>query len=112
MKKHLLILVLLAIVLSVSYAQKKDTTVILKFDMKEDVAPALWRKTQKAFDMANEINADLIIIHMNTYGGMVVSADSIRTKILNSNIPVYVYIDNNNKWNRHYLQMEARPCYS
>ena len=95
MKKHLLILVLLAIVLSETYAQKKDTTVILKFDMKEDVAPALWRKTQKAFDMANEINADLIIIHMNTYGGMVVSADSIRTKILNSNIPVYVYIDNN-----------------
>jgi membrane-bound serine protease (ClpP class) len=32
---------------------------------------------------------------MNTYGGMVDAADSIRTKILNSKIPVYVFIDNN-----------------
>jgi len=34
-------------------------------------------------------------LHMNTYGGQVVFADSIRTKILNSPIPVHVFIDNN-----------------
>src|SRR3989339_295657 len=73
----------------------QDTTIVLKFDMKEEVAPALWRKTQKAFDEATAVGADVILIHMNTYGGMVVSADSIRTKILNSEIPVYVFIDNN-----------------
>ena len=39
--------------------------------------------------------ADLIILHLNTYGGEVVYADSIRTKILNSRIPVHVFIDNN-----------------
>jgi len=32
---------------------------------------------------------------MNTYGGEVLYADSIRTKILNSKIPVYVFVDNN-----------------
>jgi membrane-bound serine protease (ClpP class) len=32
---------------------------------------------------------------MNTYGGTVVDADSIRTKILESKIPVFVFIDNN-----------------
>ncbi|RLD66699.1 MAG: nodulation protein NfeD [Bacteroidetes bacterium] len=32
---------------------------------------------------------------MNTYGGLVDAADSIRTKILNSEIPVFVFIDNN-----------------
>ncbi len=73
----------------------QDTTIVLKFDMNEEVAPALWRKTQKAFEKADEVKADVILIHMNTYGGMVVSADSIRTKILNSHIPVYVFIDNN-----------------
>jgi len=41
------------------------------------------------------MGADIIIIHMNTYGGLVDMADSIRTKILNSNIPVYVFIDDN-----------------
>jgi membrane-bound serine protease (ClpP class) len=32
---------------------------------------------------------------MNTYGGLVDVADSIRTKILNSRIPVYIFIDDN-----------------
>lgn len=56
--------------------------------------PAAWRITQRGFDEAAEQNADIIIIHMNTYGGMVNMADSIRTKILNSTIPVWVFIDN------------------
>ena len=37
----------------------------------------------------------IFLIHMNTYGGTVLDADSIRTKILQSSIPVYVFIDNN-----------------
>ncbi|MCK5028775.1 MAG: S49 family peptidase, partial [Bacteroidales bacterium] len=40
-------------------------------------------------------NAEYIIINMNSYGGMVNMADSIRTKILESKIPVYVFITNN-----------------
>jgi membrane-bound serine protease (ClpP class) len=95
--KNILLLLTTTIILSLGAKSQSnsDTTVILKFKMKEEIAPALWRKTQKAFAMACNINADLIIIDMNTYGGMVVSADSIRTKILNSDIPVYVFIDNN-----------------
>ncbi|MBN1252571.1 MAG: nodulation protein NfeD [Bacteroidales bacterium] len=73
----------------------KKNKIILKFDIKEMIGPAIWRKTIQAFNKANEINADLILIHMNTYGGLVDAADSIRTKILNSDIPVYVFIDNN-----------------
>lgn len=95
MKKLFLLITLSILFSSFLNAQKKDTTIILTFDMKEEVAPALWRKTQKAFEMAEKEGARLIIIHMNTYGGMVVSADSIRTLILNSKIPVYVFIDNN-----------------
>lgn len=57
--------------------------------------PATWRQTKQAFDAADSLNADLMLIHMNTYGGTVLDADSIRTKILNSPIPVYVFIDNN-----------------
>jgi membrane-bound serine protease (ClpP class) len=68
---------------------------IYKFNIKENIAPPVWRTTQKAFKEAKEANADIILIHMNTYGGMVDAADSIRTKILNCNIPVYVFIDNN-----------------
>ena len=44
---------------------------------------------------ANEYNADAILLHLNTYGGTLVEADSMRTAILYSQIPVYVFIDNN-----------------
>lgn len=72
-----------------------EKTLVFKYDMKEQIAPAIWRITQKSFDEATKIGADIIIIHMNTYGGLLDAADSIRTMILNSPIPVYVFIDNN-----------------
>jgi membrane-bound serine protease (ClpP class) len=68
---------------------------VYKFDIKENIAPPVWRTTKMAIEEAEDINADIILVHMNTYGGMVDAADSIRTKILDSEIPVYVYIDNN-----------------
>jgi len=68
---------------------------IFKYEMKEQIAPAIWRITKKSFEEATKIGADYIIIHMNTYGGLLDAADSIRTMILNSPIPVFVFIDNN-----------------
>jgi membrane-bound serine protease (ClpP class) len=72
-----------------------DTTLVYLFEIKENIAPPAWRLTQRAFEEAAEMHADLILLHLNTYGGMLNTADSIRTKILNSNIPVWVFIDNN-----------------
>jgi membrane-bound serine protease (ClpP class) len=70
-------------------------TIVYKFDIRKDIGPPIWRRTQKAIEEAEAMNADLIIISMNTYGGMVESADSIRTKILNTPIKTIAYIDNN-----------------
>lgn len=68
---------------------------VYKFNIKRKIDPTAWRNTQQSIDKAKALDADLIFIHMNTYGGMVISADSIRTKILNTEIPVYVFVDNN-----------------
>jgi membrane-bound serine protease (ClpP class) len=73
----------------------KKQTLIYKFDIKEEIGPPVWHKTRKAFIEANSMKADVILIHMNTYGGMLESADSIRTAVLQSTIPVWVFIDNN-----------------
>ncbi len=75
--------------------QQTKKTIVFQYDIMQEIAPAVWRHTQQSFEQAKAMNADLILIHMNTYGGLVDIADSIRTKILNSNIPVYVFIDNN-----------------
>ncbi|PKP34331.1 MAG: serine protease [Bacteroidetes bacterium HGW-Bacteroidetes-17] len=90
-------LVLIAFVFTSTngYAQTDSIQKIYKFNIKEEIAPPIWRLTKNAFKEAREINADLILIHMNTYGGMLDAADSIRTMILESEIPVYVFIDNN-----------------
>ncbi|KAF0195645.1 MAG: membrane-bound serine protease (ClpP class) [Bacteroidetes bacterium] len=76
-------------------SNRKKATLIYKFDIKEEIAPPVWHKTRKAFAEARLMKADVILIHMNTYGGMLESADSIRTAILQSGIPVWVFIDNN-----------------
>jgi len=95
-KKLFLNIVLLLIAANI-FAQLDSTKKykIYVFDIKEEIAKPAHFNTQKAFSEAEKLNADIILIHMNTYGGAVDAADSIRTNILNSKIPVYVFIDNN-----------------
>lgn len=68
---------------------------IFTFTMDRQVDKGLWRITKNAFEESEKWNADLIIIRMNTYGGLVDMADSIRTRILYYPKPVWVFIDNN-----------------
>ncbi|HKJ79435.1 MAG TPA: S49 family peptidase, partial [Prolixibacteraceae bacterium] len=75
--------------------QESEETLVYKLNIKQEITRATWRQTKQAFAEADSLNADLFLIHMNTYGGTVLDADSIRTKILQSTIPVYVFIDNN-----------------
>jgi membrane-bound serine protease (ClpP class) len=72
-----------------------EKSIIYTFSIKDVIAAPAWRTTQEAFKEANELGADIIILHLNTYGGEVSAADSIRTKLLNSKVPVHVFIDDN-----------------
>ena len=76
-------------------ADSINATQVYTFKIFREIGSTSWIHTQKAFAEAEAMHADLILLHMNTYGGQVVFADSIRTKILNSLIPVHVFIDNN-----------------
>lgn len=70
-------------------------TLVYTFAIKDNIAAPTWRITQEAFEEANALGADLVVLHLNTYGGEVSAADSIRTKLLNARMPVYVFIDDN-----------------
>jgi membrane-bound serine protease (ClpP class) len=70
-------------------------TLIYTFAIKDNIAAPTWRITQEAFEEALALEADAVILHLNTYGGEVSAADSIRTKLLNAPMPVYVFIDDN-----------------
>ena len=72
-----------------------DSNTVYLFEINDEIAEPVWHNMQKAFSLAKELNATTIVINMNTYGGGVVMADSIRTTILRSKIPVYMLINNN-----------------
>jgi len=93
--KYYFLAIFMAIISSVWSQDSIDVVKVYKMDIKEEIAPPVWHHTKKAFAEAKAKGADLIIIEMNTYGGMLVAADSIRTKILDSKIPVYVFINKN-----------------
>ena len=98
MKKtiYLLLFILFSVHFStLAQDQKGNDTIIYVINIKDDINSTTWLYVKNGFREAQDMNAHSIIIHMNTYGGEVVFADSIRTKILNSTIPVSVFIDNN-----------------
>lgn len=95
MKKVLISLIMPVILLMAVSAGADNQPLVYKLNIKEEIAPGIWRQTQRAFEAADSLGADLFLIHMNTYGGTVVDADSIRTKIMQSKIPVVVFVDNN-----------------
>ena len=93
--KRILVLVVLLSLWGVHFSFAGDTTRVYVYKIFREIGSTSWVHTQEAFHEAEMLNAKCIILHLNTYGGQVIFADSIRTKILNSKIPVHVFIDNN-----------------
>src|SRR5690606_26837991 len=60
-----------------------------------DINATSWRNTKQAYLKAMEQNAAVMLIEMNTFGGMVNFADSIRSTILDSPIKTIVFINHN-----------------
>lgn len=81
--------------LIILFCQTFAQTKVYQLDLKDEINPAAWRSTRKAFEDAEKQNAKIFIINMNTYGGLLDYADSIRTKIINSKLKTIVFIDNN-----------------
>lgn len=72
-----------------------EKTLVYKIDIKKEIDKTSWIYLNKGLAEAQSLNADAVLLHLNTYGGLLDAADSMRTAILYSPIPVYVFIDNN-----------------
>jgi membrane-bound serine protease (ClpP class) len=73
----------------------EEQPLIYKIDIKREIDNTTQLYLSKGLAEAQLLNADAVLIHLNTYGGQVDMADSMRTAILYNPIPVYVFIDNN-----------------
>ncbi|MEO9964578.1 MAG: NfeD family protein [Reichenbachiella sp.] len=96
MYNRLLLLLLIFICLSDRLAAQEETqTKPLVFLMKldADIDPRTNRYTELALQDAIEREADYVVIEMDTYGGALNDADDIRTRVLEFEKPIYVFIN-------------------
>lgn len=70
-------------------------TKVYVFEIKETIAAPAVQTTKNALKKADSIHADLVLLKLDTYGGEVAAADEIRTLLLEANIPVWAFIENN-----------------
>jgi membrane-bound serine protease (ClpP class) len=91
MCKKLFVAFLLIGMISGSSAFSQKQVVTMKID--NNIDPRMNRYTELALEYAEDLEADLVIIEMDTYGGAVNDADDIRTRIMEFDIPIWVFIN-------------------
>ena len=69
-------------------------TKVYVFPVREDIMPSTARLVSKCLGEARDMEADYILIDMNTYGGLVDAADTIRTMLINCEIPTLTFVNN------------------
>lgn len=91
-----IILLSLLLLCGVTFTAEKqsDKQRIFVMEIRDDIDPRMNRYVELALDQATALKADIIIIDMDTYGGAVNDANDIRTRILEYDEPVWVYINN------------------
>jgi membrane-bound serine protease (ClpP class) len=70
-----------------------DKKKVLHMKIDSEIDPRTNRYSSLALEEAKEINADLVILELDTYGGAVTDADDIRTRILEFDKPILAYIN-------------------
>lgn len=77
------------------FVQKSFGQKVYHVTIKEDIGPNAWRTIDRAYKEAVDLNSDYFLLELNTYGGAVNFADSIRTKIMEAKPTTIVYINRN-----------------
>lgn len=89
MQRILLLFVFLLTGITLSAQQKK----VMVMELKSEIDPRTNRYVELALAHATETKADIVIIEMDTYGGIVTDAKEIVDKIMHFKKPVWVYIN-------------------
>ncbi len=95
MKNHKSIFTIILFLFGLSlFGQINDKSAYV-FKINESIFPSAFRKAKKAVQNAENMHADFLIMELNTYGGAVDMADSIRSLLLNTDITTIAYINHN-----------------
>jgi len=92
-------------------ATAEERPLVYIIDIRKEINPTTQLYLRKGLAEAVALHAAAVLLHLNTYGGQVDMADSMRTAILYSPIPVYVFIDNNAASAGALISIAARNIY-
>lgn len=84
------ILFFLVFIPVIAFGQK---TQVMTMEIKATIDPAMKRYVEVAFDHATRIEADIVVIEMDTYGGVLTDAKEIVDVIMKFPKPVWVFIN-------------------
>ena len=90
--KHLFIC-FLSLLYAVTVFGNDSTRVFYRIRLDQDIDKAAQRLVVSGLKKAEEASADYILLDLDTYGGAVDAADSIRTAILRCELPVIAYVN-------------------
>ncbi|MGN0214538.1 MAG: nodulation protein NfeD [Muribaculaceae bacterium] len=91
--RKLVLTIALAMMSVLAWSAEKKTVAVIPIDT--EIGSTSWRYLQKGLSMADKKHADVVVLHINTYGGTVEHADSMRSAILASKRQIVAFIDNN-----------------
>ena len=91
--KRLLFILSLLLMFSTALSAADSTTVFYRIRLAQDIDKAAQRLVVKGLEKAAEAQADYVLLDLDTYGGAVDAADSIRTAILRCDRPVIAYVN-------------------
>lgn len=86
---------ILSLVITFAVNTYANNTNVYVLPINDEIGSMTWQHTKRACEEAKSLNADLLIVHLNTYGGTLQHADSIRTALLNFPGTTIAFIDNN-----------------
>ncbi|MDR0995236.1 MAG: nodulation protein NfeD [Tannerella sp.] len=78
-----------------AYGHSEAKPLVYRIDIREEIDHKSQLQLSRGLEEARQLGAKAVLLCLNTYGGQVDMADSMRTAILYSPIPVYVFVDNN-----------------
>ncbi len=91
--KHFFILLSIACISILSIAGAQAQTKVLKLNIDAEIDPRMSRYIELGLTAANSGDYDVVVIEMDTYGGLVTDAKDIVELLLDFEKPVYVWIN-------------------
>ena len=93
MKMKRILLLIVSMLLTLSMSATDSLTVFYRIRLDQDIDQSAQRLVTLGLEKAKEAEADYVLLDLNTYGGALNAADSIRSAILRYDAPVIAYVN-------------------